>query len=100
MEECDICLTKIKKRNRNRHQVSKKHKSFLSNVIINKYIIKNDEIDKFKDILQSYYDRHKKRFDNFAVRIICKKESQIMCDVKLPDGVILEERLCVCPDRK
>ena len=60
MEECNICPTKIKKkRNKNKHEQSKKHKYF-SNLIMNKYILKNDEIDKFKDILQSYYDSHKK----------------------------------------
>ena len=98
MEECDICLTKIKKRNKKRNQESKKHKYFLSNLIINKYIVRNDEIDKFKDILQSYYDKHKKRFDNFAVRIIWKKESQIVCEVKLPDEVIIEKRWRVLPN--
>ena len=58
MEECDICLTKNKKRNKNRYQESEKHKCFLSNMIINKFIVRNDEIRKFKEILQSYYDMH------------------------------------------
>ena len=98
MEECDICLTQIRKRNKNRHQESKKHKYFLSNLIIYKYIVRKDEIDKVKDNLQSYYDKHKKRFDNFAVRIVCKRENQIVCDVKLPDGVIMEERWRVFPN--
>ena len=52
MEECDICLTKIKKRNKNKHQQSKKHKDFLTNLIINKYIVKNNEINSFKDIFK------------------------------------------------
>ena len=67
MEECDICLTKIKKRNKNKHQQSKKHRYFLSNLIIKKYIVRNDEIDKFKDNLQSYYDKHKRKFIKFSV---------------------------------
>ena len=29
-------------------------------MIVNKYIVKNIDINKFKDILQSYYDEHKK----------------------------------------
>ena len=53
MEECNICLSKIKKRNKNKHEQSNKH-NFFSNLIIKKYIVENDEIDKFKDILQSY----------------------------------------------
>ena len=40
MEECDICLTKIKKRNKNKHERSKEHKYFLSNLIINNYLKK------------------------------------------------------------
>ena len=40
MEECDICLTKIKKRYRKKHKQTKKHKYFLSNLISNKYIVK------------------------------------------------------------
>ena len=59
MKECDICLSTIKKQNKNKHQQSKKHKYFLPNLIINKYIVRNEEIDKFKDILQSYYEEHK-----------------------------------------
>ena len=69
MEECDICLSKIRKRNKNKHEQSKKHKYF-SNLIIDKYIIKNDKIDKFKDIIQSYCDKHEKKFDNFTVCVM------------------------------
>ena len=74
MEECDFCLTKMKKRNKNNHEQSKKHKCF-SNLVLNKYIVRNVEIDKFKDILQSYYDKHKTKFDNFAVWVIWKKNN-------------------------
>ena len=40
MYECDICLAKIKKRNKNKHEKSLRHRYFLSNKIINKYIVK------------------------------------------------------------
>ena len=30
--------------------------------------------------------------------MLCKRENQIVCDVKLPDGVIMQERWCVCPN--
>ena len=98
MEDCDICLTKTKKRNKNRHQESKKHKYFLSNLIINNYIVRINEIDKFKDILQSYYDMHKKKFDRFAVRTVWIKENQIMCEVKLPNIVVMKEQWFVPRD--
>ena len=44
MEECNICLSKIKNKNEKKHERSKKHKYF-SNLIINKYIVRNPEID-------------------------------------------------------
>ena len=53
--------------------------------------MRNNEIDKFKDILQSYYDIHKKKFDRFAVRIVRIKENQLMCEVKLPKIAVMKE---------
>ena len=70
MYQCDICLTKNKKRNKKKHEKSMKHKYFLSNMIVNKYIVKKDDIGKFKDILQSYCNEHKKKFNEFTVTII------------------------------
>ena len=98
MEECDICLTKIKKRNKNKHQPSKKHRYILSNLIINKYIVRIDEIDKFKDILQSYYDKHKRKFNIFSVWIFWEKNNEIVREIKLPDKVIVEKRCYIAPD--
>ena len=40
----------MKKRNKNKHEQSKEHKYF-SNLIVNKYIVIKEEIDKFKDII-------------------------------------------------
>ena len=82
--KCNICLTKMEKRKKKKHEKSKKHKYFLSNLIINKYIIKNNEIDKFKDILQSYYEEHKKKFNEFSVRIIWKKNNMILNKISVP----------------
>ena len=98
MGECDICLTKIKKRNKNKHQQSKKDIYFVSNLIINYYILRNDEIDKYKEILQSYYDKQKRKFGNFSVWIIWKKENEIVRETKLPDKVIVEKRCYIAPD--
>ena len=95
---CDICLTKIKKQNEKKHQQSKKHKYFLTNLFIKKYIVRNDGIDKFKDFLRSYYDKHKKKFDNFGVWIIWKKENEIVCEIKLPYEVIIEKRYSIPPN--
>ena len=84
MEECNICLTKIKKRNKNKQERSKKHKHFFSNLIIKKYVIKSDEINNFNDILQSYYDEHKKKFNQFKIDISWKKNDAIINKISVP----------------
>ena len=89
MHECDICLAKIKKRNKNKHEKSMKHRYFLSNMIVNKYIVKNIDINKFKDILQSYCDEHKKKFNEFTVTIIWRKKDMIIKKISFPRTITL-----------
>ena len=84
MEECNICLTKIKKRNRKKYEQSKKQKYFLLNLIVKKYVIKNDKINKLKDIVQSYYDEHKKNFNQFRIDVIWKKNDVILNKISVP----------------
>ena len=84
MEECNLCLTKMEKRDKKKHERSKKHKYFLSNPIKNKYVITNDEIDKFKDILQSNYDDHKKKFNQFRIEVSWKKNDVILNKISVP----------------
>ena len=43
----------MKKRNKNKHEQSKKH-IYFSKLTMNRYIVRNPEIDKFKDSIQSY----------------------------------------------
>ena len=86
MEECNICLTKIKKRKK-RHEQSKKHKYFFSNLILNKYVVKNVEIDKFSDILQSYYDEHKKKISQFRIDLIWKKNDVFINKISVPSTI-------------
>ena len=90
MEECNICLTKLKKRNKNKHEQSKKHKSF-SNLIINKYIVKNDENNKFKDILHSYYDKHKMKYENFTVYVMWMKNGLIVNKISVPSIIVYHQ---------
>ena len=47
MEACNICLTRIKKRSKSEHEQSKEHKYF-SNLIINKYFVRNSEVINIK----------------------------------------------------
>ena len=90
MEECNICLTIKKKRSRNRHEQSKKHKYF-SNLITNKYIVRNPEIINFKDIIQPYYDKHKKKFDNFSLCVMWKRDDVIINKISVPSTITLEK---------
>ena len=90
MYECEICLAKIKKRNKNKHEKSMKHRYFLSNMIVNKYIVKKDDCDKFKDILQSYCDEHKKKFNEFTVTIIWKRDDMIINKISVPQTNTLQ----------
>ena len=84
MYECDICLAKSKKRNKNKHEKSMKHRYFFSNMIVNEYIVKNIDINKFNDFLQSYCDEHKKKFNEFTVTIIWKKNDMIIIKISIP----------------
>ena len=63
MEECNICLSKIKK-NKKKHCLTGIHNNF-SNLIINKYLVRNPEIDKFEDIIQPYFKNQKKNSITF-----------------------------------
>ena len=79
MEECNICLTKIKKQIKNKHEQSKKHKYF-SNLIIKEYIVKKDEFYNLIDMIQPCYDEHKKKFDDFTV-----------CGKRMNNGLVLNK---------
>ena len=92
MIECDICLTKIKKRNRKKHEQIKKHKFYCSNPIIIKDIVNKDEFDNFKDIFKSHYVGHKKKFNSFGVLIVCKMKGAVSNKVKLPSSLVMEKR--------
>ena len=89
MYECDSCLAKIKKRNKNKHEKSMKHRYFLSNMIVNTYVVKNNDFDKFKDILQPYCDDHKKKFNKFTITIIWKKNDMIINKISVPHTITL-----------
>ena len=79
-EECNICLSEIKNKNKRKH---------CSNLIINKYIVRNPEIDNFKDIIQPYYNNHKKKFDNFTVCVMWKKNNVLLNKISVPSTITL-----------
>ena len=58
-------------------------------MIVNKYIVKNNDIKKFKNILQSYSDEHKKKFNEFTTTIIWKKNDMIINKISVPHTITL-----------
>ena len=95
---CSVCLAKVKKRNKNKHEKSMKHRYFLSNMIVNKCIVKNNDINKFKDILQSYCNEHKKKFNEFAVTIIWKRNDMIINKISIPRTITSQRTHMFKPD--
>ena len=93
MYECDICLAKIKKQNKKKHEQMTKHKYYCSNLIINKFIVNKDEFDNFKDFFKSHYVDHKKKFNSFGVLIVCKMSGEVSNKVKLPSSLVMEKNI-------
>ena len=66
MYRFDLCNTNILQRNNTKHIQSKKHK-YYSNKILNRYAIKDVEVNKFKDTFDPYFIEHTKKFDLLEV---------------------------------
>ena len=66
MYTCDLCNTIVQKRNKTKHNQTKKQKCF-SNLILNRYVIKNVEVIKFKDVFNPYFTTHTRKFNYFTV---------------------------------
>ena len=60
-------------------------------MIINKYIVRNPEIDKLKKIIQPYYNNHEKNFDNFSVCVMWKKSDVLINKISVPNTILLEK---------
>ena len=67
-------------------------------MIVYKYIVKNIDINKFKDILQSYYSEHKKKLKEYTVRIIWKKNEMIINKISIPCSITLRRTHLFKPD--
>ena len=71
--------------------MSKKNYYF-SNLIINKYILRDPEVGKLKDMILPYYNNHKKNFDNFTVCNMWKKNGVLIEKISVPRIITLEKR--------
>ena len=90
MEGCNTCPWKMKNKIKKKHCLAKKH-NFLSNLKTNKYKVKINEIDKYKDIIQPYYNNHKKKIDDFTVCVMWKKNEKIINKISVPSTITLEK---------
>ena len=96
MKECNICLSKIKNRNKKKHCSTKKHKNFL-NLNLKKYFVRNPEIDKIKDIIQPIYKNHKEKFDDFSAFVMWKKNDVLINWISGPITITLEKPYLFMP---
>ena len=74
MMKCHDCNTTIK--NKTKHEQTKKH-NFFSNLVSNKYVIKDVYTNKFKYVITSYYNEHIKKFDIFTVCVYWKVDDMM-----------------------
>ena len=67
-------------------------------MIVNKYLVKVNGINKFKDILQSYYDEHKKKFNEYTVTNIWKKNDMTINKISIPCTITFRRTHMFKPD--
>ena len=73
MYRCDLCNTSMLQRNKTKNNQSKKHK-YYSNTTLNRYVTKDVEVNKFKDIFDPYFIKHTKKFNLLEVCISLRFE--------------------------
>ena len=69
MYRCELCNTIVQKRDKTKHNQTKIHK-YYSNLILNRYVIKNVELIKFEDVFDPYFIEHSRKFNFFTVSIL------------------------------
>ena len=75
MYRCELCNTIVQKRNKTKHDQSKRHK-YYSNLILNRYVIKNVKVIKFKDVFNPYVTAHTRKFNFFTVSILLREHDR------------------------
>ena len=68
MYRCELFNTIAQKRNKTKHNQTKKHK-YYSNLILNRYIIKNVELE---DVFNPYFTAHTRKFKFFTISILLR----------------------------
>ena len=57
MYRCELCNVFLQKRNKTKHTQTKKHKHY-SNLILNRYVIKNVELANFIYVFNPSFTHH------------------------------------------
>ena len=68
---CELCDAILQKRNKTKHNQTKKHK-YYSNLILNRLVINNVEVAKFKYVFNPYFTHHSRKFNFFTIHITLK----------------------------
>ena len=68
MYRCELCIIIMLERNKTKHNRTKKHK-YYSKLLLNRRVIKNVEVFKFKDVFNPYFIEHTRKFNFFTVHI-------------------------------
>ena len=76
MYRCIWCNVTFLKRYKTKHGQSKEHK-YYSNLIFNRYVIKNVEVIKFIDVFSPYFIERTRKFNFFTVHIILKPHEDV-----------------------
>ena len=66
MYRSELCKTILSERDKTNHNQTKKHK-YYSNLILNRYVIKNVEVSKIKDVFNPYSIEQTNKFKFFTV---------------------------------
>ena len=73
-----------------------RHRYFLSNLIINEHIVKNNENNNFKDVFKTYYLDQKKKFNHFTVLIVFKMNNEVVNKIEVPSCIMVDTGVISC----
>ena len=93
---CYECNTTIGKKNKTKHEVSKNHKK-VSNLALNKYVVKNMAVDKLKDVITSHYNEHIKNFHAFSVVVYWDINDETKNKLSIPNRISFALDVYGCP---
>ena len=87
MRECKMCPCEIRE-NIRKHAKSRAHKKFLENAFINKYVEKDINADKIKDIINKRNKDLVEKFTNFTI-MFCWKVNNIEYSITIVKEEVL-----------